>query len=362
MSRKTNERRSRRRTHCSRRAVTNQRKRTGSKSRKSIYESVTNNGPYSYAFVSNNTFLKVSRVPNKKTKFILVAVPYDGSVTNRPGARYGPSAIREASMMLCDAIHPTFNISPINYTVDIGDINVPITSIDAMRKVLEKSAISLINKTHNEKQLIWLGGDHSITLSLLRAYNYVFKQPIGLIHFDAHSDAWADLFGEKSDHGTWVYEATQEKLIDPKYCVQIGLRSSGAKKTRTFIQNKGGLVFTAQELRGLENREQLASIIKQIISRFRSRKRPVYISFDIDCLDPAFAPGTGTPEPAGLSTNQVMTLFEELVYKLNLIGMDCVEVSPLYDHTQLTSQAAAYIVWTYMCATLSRLKKRKVFS
>jgi len=172
-----------------------------------------------------------------------------------------------------------------------------------------------------------------------------------LIHFDAHCDTWSDHFGEPSGHGTWTYEALTEGLVSAQHTVQIGLRSSGERAAREYVQDQGGLIFTARQLRGLDG-VALAPIVAQIRERIGSR--PCYLTLDIDCLDPAFAPGTGTPEPGGLTSSQVLTLLEE-VSPLNLIGMDCVEVSPAYDHAELTGNAAATFVWTYLCGQIGKL-------
>ncbi|MEQ1806395.1 MAG: arginase family protein, partial [Burkholderiaceae bacterium] len=135
---------------------------------------------------------------------------------------------------------------------------------------------------------------------------------------------------------------------------QIGIRSAGQREARDFVRTRGGQIFTARDLRGRESPVQLADVLAAIREQHaRCGDPPVYLSLDIDCLDPAFAPGTGTPEPGGLSTNQVLTLLEELA-ALPFVGMDCVEVAPPYDHAELTSNAAANLVWTYLsgrCAT-----------
>ena len=302
----------------------------------------------SFAFLSNNSFLKAPVLTATST-FGVAGVAWDGAVTNRPGARFGPRAIREASHMLCDAIHPLFDVSPLGVLGDAGDLPLPNTSIDGMRAALMPLAETLIRKHH----MCWLGGDHSITLALLRAYRAVLGRPVAVIHFDAHCDTWQDHFGEPSGHGTWVYEAMQEGLVINACFTQIGIRSAGVREAREYVADQGGQIFTARALRGMESPAQLASLIGAIRARLAEHDNPpVYLSLDIDCLDPAFAPGTGTPEPGGLSSNQVLSLLEELAY-LPFVGMDCVEVSPPYDHAELTSQAAANFVWTYLCGRLA---------
>jgi agmatinase len=135
-------------------------------------------------------------------------------------------------------------------------------------------------------------------------------------------------------------------LVSPAHTVQLGIRSAGVREARDYVADQGGQIFTARALRGLDG-AGLAPVVDAIRARLGSM--PVYLTLDIDCLDPAFAPGTGTPEPGGLSSSQLLTLLEELA-DLNWVGMDCVEVAPVYDHAELTSNAAAHAVWTYLCA------------
>lgn len=284
--------------------------------------------------------------------FLIAGVAYDGAVTNRPGARFGPAEIRRASRMFCDATHPFFQVSLNEQVGDLGDLQLPNTSLERMRSSLEPQVAQLAKKAH----CVWLGGDHSITLSLLRGLVKVHGPKLSVLHFDAHCDTWQDHFGEPSGHGTWVYEAIQEGLIDPNAMVQVGIRSAGERQDIEYVRDQGGLIFTARDLRGLESPAQLAPVIEQIRSRLGGR--PVYLTYDIDSLDPAFAPGTGTPEPGGLTTNQALTLIEETA-DLQWIGMDLCEVSPPYDHAQLTSNAAAVLVWTYLSGQIACASRRK---
>jgi len=302
----------------------------------------------SFAYLSDQRFMKVG-APSADTPLAVAGVAWDGSTTNRSGARMGPRAIRQASHMLCDGNHPLFDLTPEGQLGDVGDLLLPNTSLDGMRQALQPLAAQLIGQHH----MAWLGGDHSITLPLLREYRKALGRPLAVIHFDAHCDTWTDHFGEPSGHGTWVYEAMQEGLVVDACFTQLGIRSAGEREARDYVRQQGGQIFTARELRGLESPAQLAPVMAAIRSRLAAHGHPpVYLSLDIDCLDPAFAPGTGTPEPGGMSTNQVLTLLEELA-DLPFVGMDCVEVSPPYDHTELTSHAAAVFVWTYLCGRLA---------
>lgn len=308
---------------------------------------------HAFAFLSSATFCKVPGLTQRPdAPFVAAGVAWDGCVTNRPGARFGPQAIRMASHMLCDATHPHFDTTPLDLLADAGDLALPNTSLVDMRSAFEPQAAALIAKHH----MVWLGGDHSITLSLLRAQHRKLGRPLAVLHFDAHCDTWTDHFGEHSGHGTWVAEAVEEGLMHADACVQIGIRSAAERTARNYIPDRGGLLFSARDLRGKDGAEGLAEIIAATHATLtrHGADTPVYLSFDIDCLDPSFAPGTGTPEPGGLTSSQVLTLLEELcVMPLNWVGMDCVEVSPPYDHAELSSNLGASIVWTYLCARIA---------
>ena len=307
---------------------------------------------HEFAFLAGQRFLNAGP-PGEGCRFAVAGIAWDGATTNRSGSRMGPRAIRDASHMLCDATHPWFDLSPLDIPGllgDVGDLRLPNTSLERMREVLEAEAAGLIARHH----MLWLGGDHSITLPLLRQYRRHHGRPLALIHFDAHCDTWVDHMGEPSGHGTWVFEALQEGLVEPACVTQIGIRSAGERAARDYVRQQGGQIFTGRDLRGLVSPAQLAGVTGAIRERLAAHGHPpLYLSLDIDCLDPAHAPGTGTPEPGGLSTAQLFTLLEELS-DLAFVGMDCVEVAPPYDHAELTSQAAAQAVWTYLCGQLAR--------
>ncbi len=303
---------------------------------------------HQFAFLDHKGFLGVGD-SIRAAPFGVAGVAWDGATTNRPGARLGPAAIRSASHMLCDATHPVWDCSPRSELADCGDLALPNTGLVPMRVALESAARALIARHH----MCWLGGDHSITLSLLRAYRRWLGRPLALVHFDAHCDTWADHFGEPSGHGTWLKEALDEGLLVAQATIQIGIRSAAQREARELVRARGGSIFEARALRGLDGRIALAHVVDDVRRRIAAAGHPpVYLTLDIDCLDPAFAPGTGTPEPAGLTTSQVATLIEEFV-DLPWVGMDCVEVAPPFDHAQLTSQAAAFLVWTYLCARIA---------
>ncbi|MFD2273998.1 arginase family protein [Undibacterium arcticum] len=165
---------------------------------------------HEFAFRSSGTYLNgPTRSAAPAMPFALAGLTFDGAVTNRPGARFGPQAIRLASQMLCDATHPHFETTPLGHLCDAGDLPMPNTGVDAMRAALMPQALELFKQHH----MVWLGGDHSVTLPLLRALNQVHGGPVAMVHFDAHCDTWTNHFGEPSGHGTWVYEAMQEGIV-----------------------------------------------------------------------------------------------------------------------------------------------------
>lgn len=300
-----------------------------------------------FAYLSGHRFLRAPEAVDQP--FAVAGIAWDGSTTNRPGARMGPRAIREASHMLCDATHPWLDCTPIGQLGDAGDLPLPNTALTAMREAMAAPVSALIRRHH----MAWLGGDHSITLPLLRAYREWLGRPLAVLHFDAHCDTWTDHFGEPSGHGTWVSEAIEQGLADPACFVQVGIRSAAERDAREYVNDRGGRVWTARELRGRDGSAALAPVLDDLRARLAAHGHPpLYLSLDIDCLDPAFAPGTGTPEPGGLATSQVLTLLEDGA-DLPWVGMDCVEVAPPYDHAELTSYAAAHFVWTYLCGRVA---------
>jgi len=300
-----------------------------------------------FAYTANNQFLKVGAADRQR--YAVAGITWDGATTNRPGARLAPRAIREASHMLCDGIHPLFDVTPVGHLGDAGDLPLPNTSLGAMREAMARLVPALLARHH----MVWIGGDHSITLPLLRAYRAHLGRPLAVLHFDAHCDTWTDHFGEPSGHGTWVYEAMQEGLVVKPCFMQLGIRSAGERSAREYVRDEGGLIFSARDLRGLEGPQQLAPVLDALRERLAAHgSPPLYVSLDIDCLDPAFAPGTGTPEPGGMSTNQVLSVLEGL-QAIDCVGMDCVEVAPPYDHAELSSLAAAKFIWTYLCGRIA---------
>jgi agmatinase len=258
----------------------------------------------------------------------------DIGTTNRAGARFGPAAIRQASRMLVDGAHPHHWSDPATLPIaDVGDLSIALGDIPESLKLIEQQA----SEFHH---LVALGGEHSITLALLRALTRK-TGPLALIHFDAHVDTWPDNFGQPYAHGSVFYHAIQEGLIIPTQMIQIGIRSPVQRDVFEWTREKGVTILSAEAVHE-SSPSAVAEEIRSVV-----RNAPVYVSFDIDVLDPAFAPGTGTPEVGGLSSWQAQAILRRLK-GLKFVGMDLVEVSPAYDVAEVTALAAATFVWEYL--------------
>jgi agmatinase len=280
-----------------------------------------------------STFLGVTRTDRAAT-FCIAGAPFDIGTTNRSGARFGPHAIRHASRMLVDGDHPTRWLEPAKLDLaDIGNFRLAVGDIPQSLAMLEEQAAGI-------KHLLTLGGDHSITLGLLRALARS-AGPLAMVHFDAHVDAWPDSFGARYGHGSVFYHAIEERLVDPKRMVQVGIRSPVTKGVRDWVSSKGVTVISAERVHE-SSTAATAAAVRAVIG-----DAPAYLSFDIDALDPAFAPGTGTPEIGGLASWQAQGIIRRL-QGLNFRGMDVVEVAPPYDLSEITALAAATIVWEYL--------------
>jgi len=269
--------------------------------------------------------------------FCVLGLPTDTATSFRPGARFGPSAIRESSMMLTDGYHNTYDVDVTQNVVDLGDANLSVGNTTKMLQEIE-SVVDNINAWG--KHPVFLGGDHTVTLGILRAMNKKYGK-VAVVHFDAHCDTWSSNFDEPIGHGTWLYNAINENLIDVNKTISIGIRSPSDKTSREFLRKSGGHTISAR--RAMSNISDTIELIKNQIGY----DIPCYLTFDIDSLDPAYAPGTGTPEIGGLSTIWAMECIESLRH-MNWIGMDCVEVCPAYDHSGITSLAASTLCWIYL--------------
>jgi agmatinase len=285
-------------------------------------------------FAVRPTFLGIDRA-DSGSPICIAGIPFDIGTTNRAGARSGPASIRQASRMLVDGDHPVHWVDPVNLPVaDIGDFTIALGDIPDSLTAIETQAAPI-------RHLVALGGEHGITLPLLRA---LAKRngPVALIHFDAHVDTWQENFGQTYAHGSVFYHAITEGLVEPQRMIQIGIRSPVARAIYEWTLAQGVTVTTAQDVHE-QGPAVLADKIRQVVG-----EGPVYLSFDIDVLDPAFAPGTGTPEIGGLASWQAQAIMRRL-RGLNFVGMDLVEVCPAYDVAEITALAGATMVWEYLC-------------
>ncbi len=258
----------------------------------------------------------------------VVGIPFDATTSYRAGTRFGPEAIRRASLTLCEEL-------PYR-TADFGDI---LTNPEKMIEQVESYILRLLQKNILP---ISLGGDHSITLPILRALKKHYQTPITLCHFDAHPDTWADNWGVKYGHGNFLYNALEEGLIDEKSSFMMGVRCPMDPATLEFTKAHIPAFFPSDSIHA-EGWQPVLNHLAKI------NRQPCYLTFDIDILDPAFAPGTGTPEIGGLSSAQVLSLLRHPAFgKLNWIGMDVVEVSPPYDHAEITALAAASFIYYFL--------------
>ena len=287
------------------------------------------------------TFMRTPLISNLSDFDIaMIGVPYDGAVSNRPGARHGPREIRNASTMMRSIHHVTrTNPYAICRIGDAGDVPffffffIAAAHHDITQFFEQFGSLRIRTLT--------AGGDHSITLPILRTLD--LPQPVGLIHVDAHPDTWGGTMGSKLTHGTPFRRAVEEGLLDPKRTVQIGIRGSqNTTEGWDYSEEIGMRVIFMEEFVRLG----VSAVIKE--TRERVGNRPTYLSFDIDGLDPAFAPGTGTPEIGGLTTREAQSLLRGF-RGLNLVGADVVEVSPPFDPSGNTALVGATLMFEILC-------------
>lgn len=266
-------------------------------------------------------------------------IPYDLATTNRPGTRFGPRAIRAVSSTLAwDGGPWPWGFDPFETMnmVDYGDCYFDPGYPDSVADEIYQQAKAILEQA---PFLISMGGDHSVSYPLIKAHAEKHG-PVALIQVDAHSDTWAE-DDKRVDHGTMFYHAIQEGLINAERSVQVGIRTMNES-------THGCTVIDANEVH-LNAINATIEKIKQVVG-----DTAVYLSFDIDGLDPAFAPGTGTPVCGGLSTWQAQTIIRNLV-DVDIVGMDLVEVAPAYDHADITALAAASLLMDFICLRKSRL-------
>jgi len=299
------------------------------------------------------TFMRLPHVPLDAAKDIdigIVGIPWDGGTSNRPGPRHGPRQMRDQSSMV-RRMHQTSHVVPYDLAnvADLGDCPVnPADVNDGLQRV-ESYFKKLVGKGIRP---LSAGGDHLCSLPLLRAVGE--KQPVGMIHFDAHTDLYDDYFGGfKYTHGTPFRRAIEEGVLDPKRTIQIGLRGSMYDLDDFEYGEKMGVRIVRIE-------EALEKGPKAVMAEARRimGDGPVYISFDIDMLDPVYAPGTGTPEIGGFTTFQAQQLLREL-RGLHIVGADVVEVSPPFDPSGMTAYAGATMMFEILCSMAEDVAKRR---
>lgn len=270
----------------------------------------------------------------------VTGVPFDTATTNRPGARFGPRAIRAASANMAWERPYGMPFDPLDKlaVVDYGDCYFDFGRPGNVPDEIEKHAFGIIDQGPS---LLTLGGDHFIAYPLIKAHVRKHGGSLSLLHFDAHSDTWEDEDG-RIDHGTMFYHAAKQKLIDPASSVQIGLRTHNPD-TLGFNVLDGPWV----------HRHGVDAVIGEI--RKTIGEKPVYVSFDIDCLDPSYAPGTGTPVCGGLTSYQALAILRGL-QGIDIIGADIVEVAPAYDVGEITALAGSHLAMEMLCLFATRTR------
>jgi agmatinase len=297
-------------------------------------------------FGGHSTFARLPRIEDvSKYDVAILGAPFDAGVSYRPGARFGPAHVRQASRLL-RPYNPAQDVSPFAklQVVDAGDAIMNPFNIQEALVGLEKHSAILIEKG---KPLFTIGGDHTIALALLRSLNKVYGQ-IALVHFDAHLDTWDTYMNASYTHGTPFRRAWEEKLLIQDKCMHVGIRGPLYDKTDLVNDKKFGFgIVSSTDF----NNQSLDEIISKVKSRVGDA--PVYISIDIDVLDPGFAPGTGTPEMGGLSSRELLAIVRGLK-DTHLVGADVVEVAPAYDHAEITGIAASHLIYEMISIVASK--------
>lgn len=288
-------------------------------------------------FAGFATFARLPRLDEVTSADVAVlGVPFDGGVSYRPGARFGPAAVREGSRLL-RPYNPGLDVSPFEaaQVVDAGDIAVNPFRVEAAMETLQHEVQGL---GATGTKLVTVGGDHTIALPLLRAAAKKHG-PVALLHFDAHLDTWDTYFDEPYTHGTPFRRAVEEGILDTSALSHVGIR--GPLYGRADLDEDRRLGFGI-----LTATDVLRRGVDEVVEAVRARigDRPLYVSVDIDVLDPAHAPGTGTPEAGGLTSRELLEILRGLA-GANLIGADVVEVAPAYDHAEVTAIAAAHVAY-----------------
>jgi agmatinase len=291
-------------------------------------------------FAAPHAFLG-ARPHDRSAAYCVAGVPMDIGTTNRAGSRDGPRAIRAAARMLTDGRHPDSGVDPTALDLsDLGEFEIALGDIPASLARIEEQAAGLAH-------LLAFGGEHGVTLALLRALVKRIGEPVGLVHIDAHLDTSEDNFGQRFAHGSVFWHAITEGLVAPRRMIQVGIRAPAWPEMYDWTRGQGVTIVPAQDVHE-GTPAAIAARIRAVVG-----DGPAYLSFDIDGLDPAFAPGTGTPEIGGLATWQAQGILRRLA-GIDFRGADVVEVAPAYDVAEVTALAAATIGWEYLCLMAAR--------
>jgi guanidinopropionase len=291
-------------------------------------------------FSALRTFFRLPYVDMQESFHVgIMGIPFDGGLSYRPGARFAPASIRDISS-LGRGYHSSYkqNIFETFCFADLGDCPTVPLSLEKSYTLIEDRVTQVLN---TGKKLFSVGGDHSITLPILRAYKKKYQIPLNLIHFDAHLDTYPAAWGCDYHHGSFLRHALEENLVNPQGVLQIGIRGPfSSAQDLDFSKEKGFLTLSPYDIK-VKGFAYASDFLKQISSLVG----PTYVTFDIDCLDPAYAPGTGTPVVGGFTTFEAQYLLRELAHfkKMEVVGGDLVEVSPPFDQSQITALAAADI-------------------
>jgi agmatinase len=288
-------------------------------------------------FAGPATFARLPRLDQvAKADVVVAGVPFDSGVSYRPGARFGPTHVRESSRLL-RPYNPAMDVSPFELiqVADAGDIAANPFNIHEAIETIEGAARDL---TTDGTKLVTIGGDHTIALPLLRAAA-ANHGPVALVHFDAHLDTWDTYFGAEYTHGTPFRRAVEEGIVDTEALCHVGTRGPlYGKKDLDDDRRFGFGIVTSSDVYYQGVREVVDKLVQRV------GNRPVYVSIDIDVLDPAHAPGTGTPEAGGITSRELLEILRGF-RDLNLVGADVVEVAPAYDHAEMTGVAASHVAY-----------------
>ena len=301
-------------------------------------------------FCNMGTFMRMQKVDSAEgLDFVIAGAPFDTASSFRSGSRFGPNAIRNISaMMKPNNVIMQVNIMDGLKGGDIGDFNVTPGYIHPTYQAIEEGVAGILKE--NACPIV-LGGDHSITLAELRAAAKKYG-PVALVHFDSHSDLCDEVFGQKYNHGTPFRRALEENLMDASHSIQVGMRGSLYDPDEHKMAAELGMkLIPAHKVREMG----LKTLVKTILERVGDK--PCFLTFDIDFVDPAYAPGTGTPEVGGFTSLEALELVRN-IKDLNFVGFDLVEVLPAYDHGEVTAYLAANIVFEYL-SILAMKKKAK---